>query len=230
MNGILKKVLTYFVLPIVIIALVFFIYESIMAPVKFNKQMNYRESVGIQRLKDIRTLEVAYKSVNNRFTASMDTLIDFYNTGKMKVIMQVGSRDDSAAVANTEKIKKAKRGITPDQLYKMYKNGEDLVFSISSEIPVRDTLFRTRKNFSVDSLRTIPFSGGDPVETNAIIKKVSGVDVPLFEASMPYKLLLKGLDNQLRINVDAKRIDQNRYPGLQVGSITAPNNNAGNWE
>jgi hypothetical protein len=230
MNGILKKVLTYFVLPIAIIALVFFIYESIMAPVKFNKQMNYRESVGIQRLKDIRTLEVAYKSVNNRFTASMDTLVDFYNTGKMKVIMQVGSRDDSVAVANTERIKKTQRGITPAQLYKMYKSGEDLVFSISSEIPVKDTLFRTRKNFIADSLKTIPFSGGTPVETKAIIKKVSGVDVPLFEASMPYKLLLKGLDNQLRINVDAKRIDQNRYPGLQVGSITAPNNNAGNWE
>ncbi len=59
---------------------------------------------------------------------------------------------------------------------------------------------------------------------------VSGVPVPLFEAKMPYKLLLKGLDNQLRINLDADRKDQNKYEGLQVGSITAPNNNAGNWE
>ena len=33
-----------------------------------------------------------------------------------------------------------------------------------------------------------------------------------------------------RINLDAEREDQGRYPGLQVGSITAPNNNAGNWE
>lgn len=24
--------------------------------------------------------------------------------------------------------------------------------------------------------------------------------------------------------------DQGRYEGLQVGSVTAPNNNAGNWE
>lgn len=64
----------------------------------------------------------------------------------------------------------------------------------------------------------------------AIIKEVSGVKVPLFEAKMPYKSLLKGLDNQLRINLDADREAMNRYEGLQVGSISAPNNNAGNWE
>jgi len=47
---------------------------------------------------------------------------------------------------------------------------------------------------------------------------------------MPYKELLKGLDNQLRINLDADQRDKNRFEGVQVGSITAPNNNAGNWE
>ena len=64
----------------------------------------------------------------------------------------------------------------------------------------------------------------------AIIKTVSGVQVPLFEARMPYRALCKGLDNQLRINLDAERKDQNKYEGLQVGSISVPNNNAGNWE
>jgi hypothetical protein len=54
--------------------------------------------------------------------------------------------------------------------------------------------------------------------------------VPLFEARVPWKSLLKGMNNQLRINLDAESRDLNRYEGLQVGSITAPNNNAGNWE
>ena len=65
---------------------------------------------------------------------------------------------------------------------------------------------------------------------DAVVKEVSGVKVPLFEAKMPYRSLLKGLDNQLRINLDAECRTQNRYEGLQVGSVTAPNNNAGNWE
>ena len=62
------------------------------------------------------------------------------------------------------------------------------------------------------------------------IKTVSGVQVPLFEARMPYNALCKGMDNQLRINKDAECEDQNKYKGLQVGSVSAPNNNAGNWE
>ena len=71
---------------------------------------------------------------------------------------------------------------------------------------------------------------GEKVIIDAIVKTVSGVQVPLFEAKIPYKALLKGLDNQLRINLDAQMKDMNRYEGLQVGSVTAPNNNAGNWE
>ena len=47
---------------------------------------------------------------------------------------------------------------------------------------------------------------------------------------MPWKKLLKGLNNQLRINLDAQLEDQGKYQGLMVGSIDAPNNNAGNWE
>jgi hypothetical protein len=64
----------------------------------------------------------------------------------------------------------------------------------------------------------------------AIIGKVSGVDVPLFEAAVPFEILLNGLNRQLVINLKADRIDTERYPGLKVGSIEAPNNNAGNWE
>jgi len=115
-------------------------------------------------------------------------------------------------------------------MYDLYKQGQNLVFSIKNELPVRDTLFHSRKDFNIDSLQYIPFSGKEKVEMAAEVKKVSGVDVPLFEAKMPYKKLLKGLDNQLRINLDAARRESNRYEGLQVGSITAPNNNAGNWE
>ena len=201
-----------------------------MQPINFNKQKDYRESVGIQRMKDLRTLQEAYKAVNGKFTSSADSLADFYKNGQMEILMQIGSNDDSLAVVNTEKLKKARRGITPEQMYELYKNGEKLVFSISSKINVKDTLFHSRKDFNIDSLRYIPFSNGDTIQMEAIIKEVSGVKVPLFEAKMPYKSLLKGLDNQLRINLDADREAMNRYEGLQVGSISAPNNNAGNWE
>ena len=226
------KIIVEVILFVAIVGLVYVIYESIMQPVNFNKEKAQREAVAIQRLKDIRTLQVAFKSVNGRFTPSVDSLKDFYQTGNMSVIMQVGSADDSLAMAHTDKVKRTLRGKNVNaQLYQLYLAGDkNLVFSVETKIPVKDTLFRSRTDFCPDSLAVIPFSGGDRVEMESDIRMVSGVPVPLFEARIPYKKLLKGMDNQLRINLDAERRDQNKYEGLQVGSISAPNNNAGNWE
>ena len=235
MNGIVKKLLTWLVLPAIIVLLGYAIVDSVMQPVRFNKEKAAREAVAIQQLKDIRTLEVAYKSATGVFTASVDSLAEFYENGSMSIIMQVGSSDDSAAVAHTDAVKKTLRGVKPSEingkLYELYQKGDNnLVFTVESKIPVKDTLFSSRENFDAKALKLIPFAEGDTVIMDAIVKTVSGVQVPLFEAKIPYKQLLKGMDNQLRINLDAERRDMNRYEGLQVGSITAPNNNAGNWE
>lgn len=234
MGTIIRKVFTYLILPVCIAGLVYLNVESIKEPVVFKKHREYRESVAIQRLKDIRDLQVAFKNVHAHYASTVDSLKWFYNEGKMKIVLQVGSKDDSLAMANTKKYTQKYRNLKKDQLNKklheLYLAGEqNLVFEVTSEIPVKDTLFSHRPDFCVDSLAFIPFSG-DSVIMESTIKKVSGVNVPLFEAKMPYKSLLRGLDNQLRINLDAEQEDKGHYKGLMVGSIDAPNNNAGNWE
>jgi len=201
----MKKILVFVVLPVIVAVLGYLIYKSIQEPVVFEKQRKIRETVCIERLKDIRTLQVAYKSRHNKFSGDMDSLIDFYNNGQITIIKQIGSMDDSAAVA------------------------EKRVYRDSVSISVKDTLLK-RNGFIADSLKFIPFSGGKEMNMTAIIAKVSGVDVPLFEASAPYSILLQGLEKQLIINLKADRELVGRYPGLRVGSIDAPNNNAGNWE
>ena len=224
------KILIEILLAILAVLLVWALYASIMEPVNFEKEQKSREEVGIQRLKDIRTLEVAFKSVNGHFTADIDSLKNFYNNGKMDVVMQIGSQDDSVAVANTAELRKKNKKITNEELLALSRKGLPLVFSITTPIAVKDTLFNGREDFCVDSLSYIPFSGGKKVLTDAIVKKVSGVDVPLFEAKMPYDDLLKGMDRQLVVNLKDNCDKSNRYQGLQVGSVSAPNNNAGNWE
>ena len=234
MGTTIRKIFTYLILPLCIVGLVYLNVKSISEPVNFKKHREYRESVAIQRLKDIRELQVAFKNVNARYSSTIDSLKQFYNEGNMLITLQVGSKDDSLAMTNTSRISARYRGLKGDKLnkklYELYLAGEpNLVFEVKREIPVKDTLFTHRTDFCIDSLAFIPFSG-DSIIMESVIKKVSGVNVPLFEASMPFKSLLKGLNNQLRINLDAEREDQGRYKGLQVGSITQPNNNAGNWE
>ena len=228
------KIICEVVLLAAIVGLVYLLYSNIMQPVNFNKEKASRQAVAVQRLKDIRTLQVAYKSVTGKFNSSIDSLKQFYENGQMEIVMQIGSMDDSLAVMNTEAIKKANRKLKPEQLtaklQEAYAAGQKVVFSSATKIPVRDTLFKNRPDFCIDSLKYIPFSGKEEVQLEATTKMVSGVPVPLFEARVPWKSLLKGMNNQLRINLDAESRDLNRYEGLQVGSITAPNNNAGNWE
>ncbi len=201
----MKKILVFVVMPIAIIVLGYLIYASIQEPVVFKKNREFREKIAIERLKDIRTLQVAYKTKHGKFTSGFDTLIDFYNNGQLTLIKQIGSMDDSLAVAQKR------------------------VFRDSIKIAVKDTLLK-REGFIVDSIQYIPFSGKQKFSMTAIIGRVSGVDVPLFEATAPFDILLNGLNKQLIINLKSDRETTGRFPGLKVGSIEAPNNNAGNWE
>ena len=235
---IIKAVITVLLLPAAILALVYLNFESIAEPVRFDDAKASRSEVAIQRLKDIRTLQEAHKNVKGYYASTMDSLKYFYNECSMKVVLQIGNHDDSLAVANTSNLQKQlkAKGVKDKdmqaKLYEAYLADRTLkiVCAVESLIPVKDTLFNERPEFSVDSLALIPFSQGDSISLKADVREVSGVKVPLFEARVPYKSLLKGLDPQLVVNEIAAKEDLELYPGLKVGDIEKPNNNAGNWE
>ncbi len=139
MSTIFRKVLTYFILPVCIAGLVYLNVKSISEPVEFKKHREYRESVAVQRLKDIRDLQVAFKNVNGRYSPTIDSLKMFYGEGKMKIVMQVGSKDDSVAVEHTKQMKNKFRNLKGEQLNRklneLYLAGDkDLVFQVNSEV------------------------------------------------------------------------------------------------
>ena len=142
MGTIIRKVFTYLIFPICIAGLVYLNVESIKEPVEFKKHKEYRESVAVQRLKDIRDLQVAFKNVNARYASTIDSLQWFYNEGKMKITLQVGSKDDSLAMANTKKLSQKyshlKKEKLQQKLYELYLAGEqNLVFEVSHDIAVK---------------------------------------------------------------------------------------------
>ena len=94
----------------------------------------------------------------------------------------------------------------------------------------KEVVFADRKDFCIDSLAYIPFSSKEKVIMETVLSETQGVKLPLFEARMPYKHLLKGLDEQLIVNEISKRKDLELYAGLKVGDVEKANNNAGNWE
>ena len=195
------------ILSITAVVLLYFLVTSIMAPINFQNEKDMRYNAVIARLKDIRTAQVAFRSEHQHYTASFDSLINFVKNDSFRVVRQIGSLDDSAAVA------------------------QGLVTRDTISVCVRDSLFK-REGFVIDSLCFIPYTGGR--ERFAMdageLKTGSKVVVQVFEASAPNKIILNGLDHQAIVNLDDVAKQLNRFPGLKVGSLTEPTNNAGNWE
>lgn len=82
-----------------------------------------------------------------------------------------------------------------------------------------------------DSLKYIPYSERrlfDLTATTVIGK--SGRSVPLMECGAKYNDYLLGLDKNRIANLIEQANGSGRYPGLKIGDIISPNDNAGNWE
>ncbi len=85
--------------------------------------------------------------------------------------------------------------------------------------------------YLADSLRLIPFSEGKEFSltvTTQIGK--SGRTIPLMECGAMYADYLSGLDENSISNLIEEANEAGKYPGLKIGDITTPNDNAGNWE
>jgi hypothetical protein len=193
-------------LGVVVVILAYFLYDSLMEPIRFNKAVEYRKGLVVQQLKNIRELQIAYKDGYGRFTGSFDTLINFYKNDSLKIVKQVGSWDDSAAVA------------------------KKLVYTDTIRIAVKDSLLRSIAGFNIDSVAFVPLVSEQFKLSAVSYPSISNVIIPLFEASVHNNVYLKGLDRQSVVNLNDEQENMNRYAGLKVGSVTQPNNNAGNWE
>ena len=178
-----------------------------MEPIDFTHEKEVRYNAAIARLKDIRTAQVAFRSENHHYTGSFDSLIAFVKNDSFRVVRQIGSLDDSAAVA------------------------EGRVSRDTVSVCVRDSLFK-RAGFVLDSLCYVPFTNGREKFDLAAgeLQTGSKVIVQVFEASVTNKVLLAGLNHQEIVNLDDVARQLDRFPGLKVGSLKEATNNAGNWE
>ncbi len=200
------------VLLLVIIGLGYAVYRSINEPIEYEEQFQKRTKAVVNRLKLIRDAQVAYKSINGKYTGSFDTLIDFVKNGQLKMLHMEGSLNDSLLAA----------GMTEKEAIKLGIIKRDTVY-----IPVKDSIC---KNFNPDSLRSVPYVNAEFEMGSTVLTSSSNLSIPVFEAKVANKVYLKGLDDQQRINKDNLANKLGRYPGLKVGSLEEANNNAGNWE
>lgn len=64
----------------------------------------------------------------------------------------------------------------------------------------------------------------------AVVPGSNNKPVPLMECGAKYNDYLHGLSRQEIERITLKATGNGKYPGLKIGNIITPNNNAGNWE
>ena len=210
------KKLFQIILAVAIVGLVYVIYVQISTPIRFDKETKAKKAQVIDRIKDIRTAQRAFKSKYQHFTASFDSLSAFVLTDTLELERKIVDEDDSAAMAMLKKSGK--------------KNIEKF------KIAVIDTVFAPKKvtRQDVENFRFIPGTGNKAqfIMEAGIITTESKVVIPVVECRAPYKAFLDTVAyRQEIINlIDDEVNNFNRYPGVKFGSMEAGNNEAGNWE
>lgn len=210
------KKIAQILLAVVIVVLVYVIYQQISTPLRFEQEMKAKRAQVIERIKDIRTAQRAFKSKYQRFTGNFDTLVAFVLTDTLEMERKLVDEDDSVAMAQLKKMKR--------------KNVEKF------KMAVIDTIFSPRKltREDVENLRYVP--GTDKkaqyLMDAGIITTESKVVIPVVECRVPYKMFLDTVRyRQEIINlIDDDVNNFNRYPGVKFGSMETGNNEAGNWE
>lgn len=213
----MKKIILSVALVGVIAFLVWWLVGLFQTPMQFEEMRLARENKVVERLKDIRTAQRAFRTKYGRFVSTMDSLITFVKTDSLELILAIGNEDDSLAKATKQVIRK------------------------KTMIAVKDTIFNARlrkdPSFTIEEIRFIPGSEkatGSKKEFrfgSKMIVTESKVNVPVFEAFAPYIEFLGDLDKQELINYRDERVNTlKKEDGLKVGSLESPNNEAGNWE
>jgi hypothetical protein len=205
-----RNISTY-VLYFLSVVLVFLIFRSINAPIKFNEVKKERYSKVIERLKDIRNAQIAFKSVNGIYSNDFQELIKFVDSAEFTITQK---RDSSY--------------MEYDRIYRIDMLREIIVTDTLGFVSVKDSLFAN--NLGYKDMASVPIQGIESLfSLKADIIDKNGYNVPVFEVRVPKDIVLfdqnKDLLSQEKETIS---VDGVNGPDLVLGSLTDVST-SGNW-
>tara|TARA_B110000971_G_scaffold41548_1_gene40854 strand:+ start:81 stop:671 length:591 start_codon:yes stop_codon:yes gene_type:complete len=186
---------------VLVIGLGYTLYTVIMNPIKFSKENKSRSKDVIERLKQVRKAQIAFKELNSYYASSFDELIPLVDTGVFTIVQR---RDEELKFYN--------------KVYREYQLKDTTYIDTLGFASIKDSIFGA--DFELENLRFIPHAQGTELELRANKIKSGSLTVQVFEAKAAKEEYLKGLD---------KDLIKNTAKDLQVGSMVSAKIN-GNWE
>jgi hypothetical protein len=192
------------------------IYNSIMGPIDFNKVRDQRYAKVINRLKEIRKAQIAFKDVNGKYSKSFDTLIKFIDEGFFTLIEK---RDSSY--------------LQYDRTYRIDMLKEVLVIDTLGTVNVKDSLFKYNNDYV--NMAKIPIDGVEAqfsIDADKIEKKSGGTIsyyVDVFEVKVSKTIILYDQNKDLlKQENETISVDGVNGPDIILGSMINVSIN-GNW-
>lgn len=197
------------------IASIFFaykIYDSISGPIRFNKVKNQRYAKVINRMKDIRTAQIAHKDVTGVYANNFDSLVKFIDEG----IFTLTEKRDSSYMEY-------------DRTYRIDMLKEVIVVDTLGFVPVKDSLFKDTDRFR--NMAFIPIEGieDSTFQIKAEVINKNGYKVPVFEVKIAKNVVLFDQDDDfIKQENETVSVDGVNGPEIILGSLTNVSTN-GNW-
>ena len=196
---------------VISVVLAYLIYLSVMAPITFNKNREERFSMVIEKLKDIRDAQVAYRTVNGQFANDFESLISFIDSGVYTITQQ---KDSSFMRYN--------------RIYRIDMQVDTVVVDTLGTVAVKDSLFKGDSSYK--TLFSVPYAqNGERFEMKAGVVNKQGFDAPVFEASVSKDIILYDQPKDLLARENAHNsIEEVNGSAIKVGSLTEVST-SGNW-
>jgi hypothetical protein len=197
------------------IASIFFaykIYDSVSGPIRFNQVKNERYAKVIDRMKDIRTAQIAHKDVKGVYANNFDSLVKFIDEG---IFTLIEKRDSSY--------------LEYDRTYRIDMLREVIVTDTLGFVPVKDSLFKNTNRY--EKMAYIPIEGVEDstfqIKSQVINK--NGYNVPVFEVKISKNTILYDQDEDfVKQENETISVDGVNGPEIVLGSLTNVSTN-GNW-
>ncbi|PKG43252.1 hypothetical protein [Psychroflexus sp. MES1-P1E] len=206
------KIVIRIVLWVVIGVLGYFTYQAVYGPVEFNKTRDRRYIDVVERMKDIRDLQLAHRDIEGNYGGNFDDLLKFVDTAQF-VITQ---RRDTTFLDEEYR-----------EIYGVDKYKEDVVIDTLSFASVKDSIFGSSDRYK--NIMYIPHTDNIKFEMSAGYIEENENRIPVFEVKASKDVILADQDIDLVIQEkQIKSVDGVDGAFIQVGSMKQVNTN-GNW-
>tara|TARA_Y100000815_G_scaffold51110_1_gene41673 strand:- start:411 stop:1064 length:654 start_codon:yes stop_codon:yes gene_type:complete len=198
---------------IVIGVLGYLVFNSVYGEVKFNELKVVRYQKAIEKLKDIRSSQLAYKQVTGKFAKNFDDLVRFIDTAEFTLT----ARRDTLVLDEEQ-----------TRAYGVDTMKEETIVDTLGYASIKDSLFGNTDRYK--TMMKVPVKGIDAnFEMDAGTVSKNDINIPVFEAKVAKDVLLHDQPKDF-ISKEKQVISVDGVNGayLSVGSMTDVKT-GGNW-